>query len=262
MQRPRRTRSRLAWLVGGSLFSVVLLGYGTTQAAGLLAHDRHHTHREYTGDIQAVDITAEAGSVTVYGTDASAVTVDTSVSEGLMSPTDDERLEAGRLVLRSRCEPVLDTFCGVDYTVYVPHGLAVRASAGGGGVHVSGVDGALDLSSSGGGVTVTGGTGRMSLHSSGGSVHGSNLTSADVDAGSSGGGVRLEFDQPPSDVKAGSSGGGVTVVVPNTPTAYHVVASSSGGSAHADVRTDPAASRTIQAHSSGGSVRVEYPPHP
>jgi hypothetical protein len=46
--------------------------------------------------------------------------------------------------------------------------------------------------------------------------------------------------------------------VPDTPDAYRVLASSSGGDATTQVRTDPMSSRLIRASSSGGDVSVLY----
>jgi hypothetical protein len=50
----------------------------------------------------------------------------------------------------------------------------------------------------------------------------------------------------------------VTVEVPDGPTTYRVDASSTGGSAHTLVRTDPTSDHLITARSSGGGVTVRY----
>jgi hypothetical protein len=100
--------------------------------------------------------------------------------------------------------------------------------------------------------------GVLVLRSSGGGVDGEDLRSVQVDAGSSGGGVRLSFIEPPRAVDVGSSGGGVTVELPS-PYAYDIRASSSGGGVHtSDVRHDPSSGRIIEVSSSGGGVTVRY----
>ena len=40
--------SRIAWLLGGSLFSVATIGFGTMNAVDLLSHERSHVHVEFT----------------------------------------------------------------------------------------------------------------------------------------------------------------------------------------------------------------------
>ena len=149
-------------------------------------------------------------------------------------------------------------FCAVDYTIHVPHDLAVFVRSDGGSITVDNVDGDLDLTSSGGGVHVTGGRGSQRLSSSGGGVSAIGTAADTVVASSSGGGVHLSFRQPPTDVSASSSGGGVTVDLPDTPEVYNVKASSSGGGVHTAVRTDPSSARVIKVHSSGGGVTVRY----
>ena len=48
MSRPSRT----AWLLGGSLFSVAAIGFGTLNLVDLLAHDQSHVHLEFAGAVQ------------------------------------------------------------------------------------------------------------------------------------------------------------------------------------------------------------------
>jgi Putative adhesin len=255
---PASLTTRLAWLVPGSLFAVATLGWGTINLVDLSAHERHHEQQEFTAPIRTLDIDNDKGHVEIIGTDASTVTVDASVSEGLRSGSHSEQLDGDRLVIRATCPIMFSTWCGVDYTVRVPAATAVVSHSSGGGIEVTGMTGDVTLTSSGGGVHVVGGGTTLTLDSSGGGVHGERLTAKVVTATSSGGGVHLSFAEPPQTVKADSSGGGVTVEVPDVPGAYHVEASSSGGGVHTDVRTDPNSPNAIDAHSSGGGVTVRY----
>jgi hypothetical protein len=68
----------------------------------------------------------------------------------------------------------------------------------------------------------------------------------------------LSFDTPPTNVTARSSAARVIVEVPQTADEYVVDASSSASSTKVSVRSNPAATRHITAHSSGGRVEVRY----
>jgi hypothetical protein len=257
---PASRTARLAWLLPGSFFAVATLGWGTMNVVDITAHERHHEQQAFTEPIRTLDLEAGSGEVRIVGTDAGAVTVDASVSEGLRAGDHSERVEGDRLVVRSSCPAIFSTWCGVDYTIRVPADTAVVSHTSGGGVEVTGITGDVTLSSSGGGVHVTGGGGHtLTLDSSGGGVSGDALTADVVTASSSGGGVRLSFAEPPQTVKADSSGGGVNIEVPNIPGAYQVNASSSGGGVHTDIRTDPTSPNVIDASSSGGGVTIHYP---
>ena len=71
-------------------------------------------------------------------------------------------------VVSASCPALLNTWCGVSYTLHIPKALPVTIRSSGGGITVTGVDGDLDLSSSGGGIAVDGGSGHERLDSSGG----------------------------------------------------------------------------------------------
>ncbi len=237
MSRPSRT----AWLIGGSLFSVATIGWGALTAVDLLAHERSHTHVEFTQTVTTLDIDNGGGAIRIEGTDGTAAVVDADVSEGLRSGDHSEQIQGDRLVVRATCPGFLSTWCGVDYTIRVPRHVAVVARSSDSSVNVTGIDGDLQL------------------HSSDGSVTASDVRSTTVDASSSDGRVELALAAPPTQVHATSSDGSVTVIVPNTPDAYRVDASSADGGTDIKVRFDPTSTRVIDAHSSDGRVTVRYP---
>lgn len=255
---PTSAPIRIPWLVGGSVLSVAVLGFGTLNAVGLLAHQTEHKHIVISTPIRSLDVRSGGGTVKVVGTTDSTVTVDATISRGLVSPTHVEAVEGNRLVLRSKCSSFVNTWCGVSYTIRIPRGISVAVNTSGAGITVTDTTGDLDLSSSGGGITVMGGGGSERLDSSGGGIDATGLSATTVNASSSGGGVDLSFIAPPSAVTADSSGGGVAIAVPNTPGAYRVEVSASGGGTHTGIRIDPASARSIKADSSGGGVSVEY----
>jgi hypothetical protein len=250
-------RIRAPWLIGGSVLTVAVLGFGTLQGVGGLAHQTEHTHTVISAPVRSVMVSGDS-RVRILGTDEAAITIDATISKGLASPAHSEAVDGDRLVVSASCPAFLNTWCGVSYTLRIPKGLPVVVHSNGDGISVTGVDGDLDLSSSGGGITVNGGAGGERLNSSGGSINAKGIAAPVVNATSSGGGVHLSFTTSPNDVTAGSSGGGIRIDLPDTAVAYRVEASSSGGSTHTAIRIDPASARIIKAHSSGGGVTVSY----
>ena len=245
---------RAAWVLGGSIFSVVAIGFGTVQAVAALAHEEHSKRTVVREPVRVVEIEA-SGSVTVTGGTGSTVTIDESISRGLHAPQRSIRVDGDRLVIRGTCDAFPETFCWDDFTVQVPR--SVRVVARGEDIWVSDVRGA-HLESDGSNVVVESVGGTMRLRSHGGSVKGSRLRGAIVDADSSGGSVTLSFATSPRDVTANSSGGNVDVVLPDRPVAYRVETSASGGSTDTVIRTDPTSPRLIRAESSGGGISIRY----
>jgi hypothetical protein len=259
---PPSAVGRRLWIVFGSVFAVAALAYFTFTAVGLVAFARTSTHDVFAGDtartVTRIDLRSDAGSARVIGSDRDDIVVDAKVTYGLQKPGNETRIEGDTLVVDSSCSAWSNTWCNVDYTIYVPRGVSVLARASGGGLRIEGIDGPVDASSSGGGLRLSDTGGNLRLASSGGGVRGERLRSRVVDADSSGGGVRLTFDEPPLTVHADSSGGGVTVEVPG-PFPYNVDADSSGGGVDVSgVRHDPTSERSISVDSSGGGVTVRY----
>jgi hypothetical protein len=254
---------KVAWIAAGALCAFASLGWGTYNAVSLLAFDRYKFHESFTtaeaAAIDRIDVDASAGAVDIIGADADArVMVEGEVVRGLSRPTHSERINGTTLEIKSDCRAA-GTYCSVNYTIEVPRDVAVHVRASGGGVRSFGIDGAQDIVSSGGGVHVEGARAALTLGSSGGAVTATGIESDTVEASSSGGGVRLEFERSPTTVDASSSGGGVTIQVPDNQVSYQVDVGSSGGGARTDIRTDPDSPRRIVAHSSGGGVTVRYP---
>jgi hypothetical protein len=254
---------KIAWIAAGGLFAFASLGWGTYNAVSLLAFDKYTFHESFTtaefAAVDTIDVDNPAGSVQVVGTDsASGVVIEGDVLRGLSNPTHSERVDGSTLEVRGSCRAAT-TFCSVNYTLRVPRHVDLQIRSSGGGVRTFGIDGAQDIDSSGGSVHLEGARAALKLDSSGGGVTATGIESDTVEASSSGGGVRLEFERSPTRVDASSSGGGVTVEVPDNPVTYQVDVGSSGGGTRTDIRTDPDSTHRIAAHSSGGGVTVRYP---
>jgi DUF4097 and DUF4098 domain-containing protein YvlB len=255
--RPTKRAGRTAWLIGGSLFSIATLGWGTLNAVELLAHERTHSHLDVPASVRTVDLRGGDGSVRIDGTDGPAG-VDVSVSNGLQAASHSEQVEGDRLVIRSSCPAFLNTWCSVNYVIRVPRSVVVTAHSSNGSITVAGIDGDLDVSTADGGVRVDGGVGQLRLHTSNGSVRGTGLRSGTVDASTGDGSIHLTFVTAPSAVTARSSNGNVTIDLPNTTDAYRLDTGTSNGSVTAPIRTDPTSDHTISAHTSNGSITIQY----
>lgn len=245
---------RTLWVAGGSVFTVLAIGFGTVQAVAALAHEEHDVRTVVRAPVRVVDVDA-SGSVTIVGGNERVVTVDERVSRGLHAPNRSIRVDGDRLNIRGTCGDFPETFCSDDFTIRVPR--SVRVIVRGDHIDVSGVRGA-HLESNGGDVIAALVSGTMRLRSHGGNVAATQLRGAIVDADSSGGTVTLSFATSPRVVDARSGGGSVNVVLPDRPVAYRVETSASGGSTDTVIRTDPTSSRLIRAASSGGGISIRY----
>ncbi|HEY3262909.1 MAG TPA: DUF4097 family beta strand repeat-containing protein [Pseudonocardiaceae bacterium] len=258
--------------VGGVAAFVLIAGAAWTlvNLFGQTTYQRDLTLTPTAGRLR-IDTT---GAITIKPGSGPEVRVHETVRYGLRRPRLAETSTPDGLVLHAGCD-WLTPNCSIDAVVTVPAELTVDARSSGGDITVSGLTGAVQLDSSGGGITVSGLTGPAQLHSSGGGITATGLAGAvqldssgggvratglratQVEARSSGGDVVLAFDTAPDRVVADSSGGGVRIGLPRVEGGYSVNADSSGGGTHTDVPTDPQSQRQIEAHSSGGDVRLE-----
>lgn len=251
------TATRRAWLTVGSLAVVATLALGTFQVVSLIGRTTDTASSSFD-NVRHLIISDRTGSVRLVAAPTTSLTVRRKIDRRLVKPAYHESIQGDRLVLDTSCAGAFSSWCTVRLDVSVPAGVDVGVTAAGGGIRADGLDAPLKLRSAGGGITVVGGASTLDLDSSGGGVHVEATRAGTVKAHSSGGGVTVRYAVVPGTVDARSSGGGVTVEVPDGPTVYRVDASSTGGSAHTLVRTDPGSDHLITARSSGGGVTVRY----
>jgi Putative adhesin len=266
------TGPQKALLAVGGVAAFVLIGWGAWTLVNLIGQTSYQ--RELTLAVASGRLRVDLpGGIKIEPGSGPGVRVVETVRYGTFRPKLREEETADGLAVRADC-PWFTANCAVDAVITVPanlsvdavssggditvHGLTgrVHLDSSGGGIDASGLTGPVVLSSSGGEITATRLTGPAELDSSGGGVRASELGSSEVTARSSGGDVQLAFDTPPDRVIADSSGGGVEVGLPQVEGGYQVRADSSGGETQTDVQTDPSSPRLIDAHSSGGDVRI------
>jgi hypothetical protein len=258
----RRNGARIAWRIAGAALTAFMLVYGTANAVGALARDAWRLHRTIPAGVRAVDVETQVGSITVLGAPDGAgpgVDVEMEVSRGLHAPSHSETLVGDRLVLRSGCAWFVSSWCSIDYVITVPEGVSVVARSDSGDVSVSNVHGDIQLSSSSGWIEVRDVVaGRAVLDADSGDVTVDGLAADSIEASSDSGSVTLLLDSSPTSIRATADSGDVQIALPDTPDAYRVDVSSDSGDTSADIRTDPASGRSIQASSDSGDVTVRY----
>jgi hypothetical protein len=251
-------RAHVVWLILGTVLAVASIGWGSINVVSALAHEEYTQRRIFDAAIRVLDVRIDSGSLTVERSPSEQTTVIVHVSEGLEHPEPSFRVIGDRLVIRSSCSGVTDTFCSADFRVRVPAGTAVDAETEDAGIRVAGVGGPVDLVSRDGGITVDGAEGPVRLSSRDGSVDATNLDTRDVRAEATDGSVHLSLATAPRTVDARTVDGSVTVEVPDTPVAYRVDTDVTDGATDVAVRTDPTGARRITAHATSGDVTVRY----
>lgn len=257
---PGGPRVRRAWRIVASLGVGAVLLFGTYQAIIGLAHEEYTFERSFDADdIATIEVHNSAdGPIRIVGGDTDTITVTGHVDDGLRRTGHTERVEGDRLVLDSSCPVYGSSFCSVSYSIEVPRGTDVVASASNSGVTVTDVDGDVDARSDNGRVELARIGGDVDADSDNGSVILSEMTSDEVEATSDNGSVRVQFDRAPHRVDVDSDNGEVEVVVPEGD-AYQVDASTSNGTEFTgEVATDPASDRLIEATSDNGDVIVRH----
>jgi hypothetical protein len=217
LESPRRTRT---WVLLGA--GAVLALAGSLVAADLVSNETDTTQLQFDGSIDALTLHVSNGSVRVEGSDESDVTIGTEMHGGLRKPRHSEAVVDDTLVVRSDCPwGPMSVTCSIDYTIRVPHDVAVTARGDGTSYTLVAMSGDVDVSLNGG----------------------------DADLG---------YSAAPDHLRALTNGGDITIRVPDDAASYNVEADTDGGSVHTGIRTDPVSDRLIDAHADGGSIRLVY----
>lgn len=252
---------RRVWLLLASAAAVFGLGFGTLQAASLVAHEeRTEVTTVDVADLDGVTVDNGAGSVEVIGVaGAEEVTVRARISDGLRGTGHETTTRDRVLLVRGSCPLFGSEWCAVDYTIEVPpdvyldvsgrDGVVVSDQAGGLRAHSS--EGAIELTRVGGEVTVSAGQGR---------IEGDGLTATRLDASAGQGRVAVEFVTSPEHIVAHAGQSRIDIVLPDDPGVFYDTTGThaSQGSVNAAVRTDPDSDRSISARAGQSSITIGY----
>lgn len=200
---------------GLSMNSQSIVNYGVSQA------------------VTTVVINDAAGNVDVTG-GASAISVSEHQMYNGTPPSSTHVLSNGTLTLTYNC---ISGNCGIDYTLKVPTGTAVRINDSAGNVTLTGVGGAVEATASAGNITASG------------------LSAGQARFVDSAGNILVGFTAPPASAYADSDAGDVTLLLPGSAT-YKVTANTQAGDVHVTVPQSNSSANSITAKSAAGDVAV------
>lgn len=251
---------RTITIIVGSILTVAAIAMGANTMVDAMAMRTVKNQAVFDDPaLRRLQFDSEAGQVNVRPSPGNAVTVERDARWGLADPSFTERVVGDTLVVETDCREWPGLGCDIDYDIRIPASFSVLVE-GADSIDVRGIRGDLDLSSNTGTITVVDAEGRLDLSTDTGSVEASGLRSSTVRADTDTGGVELAFVAPPAGVEATTDTGSVDVVIPPDSGPYRVSADSDVGSTSTEIRTDPAASRSIVAQTDVGDVRVSYDP--
>jgi Putative adhesin len=251
---------RLLWLGLGSVVAVAGLGFGTLEAASVVAHEEHTEVAEVdAAGLDSVAVDNDAGSVTIVGVaGADAVKVRARISEGLRATGHQVDERDGVLSVRGTCPLFGSDWCAVDYTIEVPADMYVDARAVN-GLSVTDQHGGLAAHSSQSSVDLVRVGGDVSVSANQGRIEGDALTTTSLEAEADQGRFIADFTTSPDHISVDADQGHVDIVLPDDPEIeYATDAQATQGTVTTEIRTNSRSERTITVQADQGSISIGY----
>jgi DUF4097 and DUF4098 domain-containing protein YvlB len=242
----------------GIAISIALILGGAYWALTGLTEDTKTSQDHYPAQGAALTIETKSADVEIRSGDGDQITVDRTIERNVFGSDPSEKYEDGKLRIRDTGCGFLSFGCKTDYVITVPKDVKVTVDSSSGDLRVNGLPAGADLETSSGSIEVHDVGGSLSLKSSSGDLEAQDVTATTVSTRSSSGDIDLDFAVAPQSVQAQASSGDVTIHVPAGDEAYKVDTDTSSGDESANIKSDPSATRTIEAKSSSGDVTVEY----
>jgi hypothetical protein len=242
----------------GIAISVALILGGVYWALTSLSENTKTSHQTYPVVGTALSIDTSSTDVQVHSGDVKEITVDRKFERNALGSDPKDKYGNGKLEISGSGCGFLSFGCDTDYVVTVPKDLDVTIKTSSGDLKVIGLGGSTTLESSSGKIEVQNLSGNLSLESSSGDLEAAGLTSGSVTSKSSSGSIELGFRTAPTTVDVTTSSGDASVRLPEGDETYKVETDSKSGDENAEVKIDPAATRTIRVKSSSGDAVVEY----
>lgn len=237
----------LPTLLLAAVATVTIAGCGVTIDIDTDATRRVTTDTVAVGDLRALDVTTENGTIEVRAADDTGVVDEISI-DSVIRAHDDEDADVSidvvgdRLVLRGECDDGWFETCSVGFVVEVPAGFDIEIATDNGRVEVVGL------------------AGDIRIGTDNGSIRADGIGSSTVEAHSDNGGVRLSFVDVPGTAVATTDNGSITIEVPgDAPDGYDVDAATDNGRVDVDVHTDADSEHRITARSDNGSIDIGAP---
>ncbi|MGC4944055.1 DUF4097 family beta strand repeat-containing protein [Kribbella sp. DT2] len=242
----------------GIAISVALILGGAYWALTNLTDEAKTTRDSYPVQGTSLTVVSKSSDIEVVAGDGPEIKVDRKFKKSVFGRNPDESYRDGTLEVKSSGCTFLSFGCDTDYVITVPKDLVVSVDNTSGTIKVSDVAEVGTLKTTSGDIEVHAVGGEITLNATSGDIEGDALTATKVNGKTTSGKVDLTFAAAPDEVRAQGTSGDVTVVVPEGTETYKVDTDTSSGDEQAEVRTDPAATRTITAKTSSGDVTVEY----
>lgn len=243
----------------GIAISVALILGGAYWALTNLTEEARNTQDSFPVQGTSLTVVSKSSDVEVVSGDVREIKVDRKYKKTVFGSDPDESYEDGKLEVKSSGCTFMSFGCGTDYVITVPKDLEVSVENTSGNVKVSDVAAVGKLKTTSGDIELRDAGGDdVTLDATSGDIEATGLTATKVYGKTTSGRVELTFTTAPQEVRAQGSSGDVTVQVPEGAETYKVDTDTSSGDEHAELRTDPAATRTITAKTSSGDVTVEY----
>ncbi|NEA30964.1 DUF4097 family beta strand repeat-containing protein [Streptomyces sp. SID13031] len=242
----------------GIAISVALILGGVYWALTSLSEETKTSHQTYPVAGTALSIETSSTDLEVRSGDVKEITVDRKFERNALGSDPKDKYDDGKLEVRDTGCGFLSFGCDTDYVVTVPRDLNVTIKSSSGDLSVTGLGGSTTLESSSGKIEVHDLSGNVTLESSSGDLEANGLTAGSVTSKSSSGSIELTFRTAPTTVDVETSSGDAAVLLPEGDETYKVDTDSKSGDESAEVKIDPAATRTIKVRSSSGDAVVEY----
>ncbi|MCF6470323.1 DUF4097 domain-containing protein [Nonomuraea sp. MG754425] len=266
---------RTALITGLLGLAAMLTGCGLTQ------HNEDTVSYDVTEAVAALHVENDSGDVEVVESDRRGIHVSERLSWNKDKPKTSHQVRGDTLELKYTCPTTwglgaAGVSCRVDYTIEVPKGLRVQASADSGDLTLKGLSGELKATTDSGGIqaddltgervvvqtdsgdlTLNGLSGTLDAKSDSGAIEAGGLTGKRVVTQTSSGSVTLTFTAQPDQVTTASDSGSTVVHVPQGP--YHIVATTDSGSKEINATADASAPRSIKLSSDSGDIEVVTP---
>lgn len=209
---------------------------------------------QITGPVTKIRVSAEAGRITMVGTDAAEISVTRSIYRTAGEPTETVNRDGNELRIETRCPHGGSNGCRIDYEFQIPRATPVELSTASGNVDMTGLIGAQTAISATGNVDVAGARGPVTAKSVSGKIqfrdHGAPTTVVSSTTGS----VQLQAVTRPDLIQVDSTSGNIAVTVPGG--SYRVETSTMTGKKNVQVPSDAGATSVLRMKTITGNVQV------
>jgi hypothetical protein len=249
------TGRRVALFLGVPACLLLIANTGAS-LVGALGQGSFPVSYRYPSGVKSVKASVSGGQILIRQGGAGPATLTGTAHYSIVRPNITASTQGGAASYRYHCDFPYGN-CSLDATLAVSPGQAVSASTDGGDAMVSGPLGQVSISTGGGNITADHVAGQLTLHTDGGDITATGVTSAQATVFSGGGNIRITFTAVPHDVHVTTDGGDITLILPPSPTGYHLTDHTDGGDVvDSSVDHNDHSHDVISASSGGGNITI------